>query len=56
MGDADIGPSGAGSGEQGRRSYALQRGCLVAAALLAFAVVVVPLLVWAAAIIFAGSR
>jgi hypothetical protein len=57
MGHADAGPRpGVESGEAEQRSYLLMHLCLAVAALAAFFVVIVPLLIWAAAIVFAGSR
>ena len=55
MEHGDAGPS-AEPDESEPRSYASMHGCLVFVALVVFLVVFVPLLIWAAAIIFAGAR
>lgn len=57
MGHVDAGPRpGVESGEAEQRSYLLMHVCLAVVTLAVFLVVIVPLLVWVAAIIFAGSR
>jgi hypothetical protein len=53
--DAGLGPD-AEPDEPEPRSYASMHGCLVLVALAVFIVVFVPLLIWAAAIIFTGAR
>ena len=57
MGDADIGArSGAGSGREERPSLAVQKVCLSVIAAAVFVAVFVPMLIWAAGILLAGSR
>jgi len=57
MGHADAGSRPAAeSGEAEQRSYLLMHVCLAVVTAAVFLVVIVPVLVWAAAIIFAGSR
>ena len=57
MGHADAGSRPAvESGEAEQRSYLLMHVCLAVVTAAVFLVVIVPVLVWAAAIIFAGSR
>ncbi len=57
MEHADAGPGpGAEPDEAQPHSYSLMHGCLAFVALAVFLVVFVPLLIWAAAIIFAGAR
>ena len=46
-----VGPSG-----REQRSYRLMHVCVAVVALAAFLIVVGPLLLWLAAIVFAGSR
>jgi hypothetical protein len=48
---------GAGLGEEEQRDSSwFERGCLAVICLITLFTVVLPLLVWAAAIVFAGSR
>jgi hypothetical protein len=51
-------PPGAASGEGEERAGSLRlfKGCIAAIALGVFVTIVLPLLVWAAAILFAGAR
>jgi hypothetical protein len=51
-------PPGAASGDEEERAGSLRlfHGCIAAIVLGAFVTVVLPLLVWAAAIFFAGAR
>ena len=57
MGDADIGAQpGAGPGGEQQPSLLLQKGCLSAIVLAVFITVVLPMLIWVAGILVAGSR
>lgn len=57
MGDAESGAgSGAGPGREERPSLVAQKVCLSALVVAVFAAVVVPMLIWAAGILLAGSR
>jgi hypothetical protein len=49
-------PPGAASGEERAGSLRLFRGCIIAIVLVVFVAVILPMLVWAAAILFAGAR
>jgi hypothetical protein len=57
MGDAPIGARpGAGTDSEEQPSLVLAKGCLAAIVLAVFVTVVLPMLIWAAAILLAGSR
>lgn len=57
MGDADIGSrSGAGSSREERPSLVVQKACISAIVVVVFVAVFVPMLIWAAGILLAGSR
>ena len=57
MGDADIGARpGTGSGREERPSLVVQKVFLSAIVVAVFAAVFVPMLIWAAGILLAGSR
>ncbi len=57
MGDADIGARPrAGSSREERPSLVVQKACLSAIVVVVFVAVFVPLLIWAAGILLAGSR
>jgi hypothetical protein len=57
MGDADSGArSGAGPDREERPSLVAQKVCLSAIAVAVVAAVFVPMLIWAAGILLAGSR
>ena len=57
MGDADMGARpGAGTGGEKQPSLFAQKACVSLIVAAVFVVVVLPMLVWAAGILFAGSR
>ena len=57
MGDADIGARpGARPGGEEQPSLFLAKGCLSMIVVAVFVTVILPMLIWAAAILLAGSR
>ena len=57
MGDADSGARpGAAQGREERPSLVVQKVCLLAIVVAVFVAVFVPMLIWAAGILLAGSR
>jgi len=57
MGDADIGARpGAGPVKEQHPSLLAQKVCLAVIVLAIFVTVILPMLIWAAAILLAGSR
>jgi hypothetical protein len=58
VGDEDVrAPAGAAPGEEDYQGASfLARACLAAFILIVFVVVVLPMLIWAAGIVLAGSR
>jgi hypothetical protein len=54
--NAPVQRAGRPGDEHHRSALWFERGCLAVIALIALVTVVLPLLIWAAAIIFAGSR